>query len=370
MGNGNHIRPKSYRTLVISGIILLSAAVHLLAFLVERDSPDMRTWLITAKAVSSLQDFYKATSPPSWNLPYWYPPLWAITLGSLALIVNPSTSPALFLLIVRSLLMFGNFVTGLIILKAFKGNLTYFTFWMLNPLVIGVAQSGQFDVLPTLLSMLAYIAHKKGRASLTGIFAGLGFCFKYWPILLVPLYIADRRDDGSIYMMKLMGSAILTAAVICLTFAMGTQYIKSISNAIGLDSARPIWNASSQITELFALVMLAFMGFTIYRLRPSLSLTTSLTITIILIALSNHIQYALWLLPYLTVCLIEYFSVTLALLGNMLWLAHSINRYNNTIQKLINIDMAMPTTFFDIIYSAIAIFISWMILRDRNLKRI
>jgi hypothetical protein len=358
---------ESHRKWAISLIMLLSLGFHLLALLLEKSSPDMETWMIVGNAVINGQDFYLATAPPRWHLYFPYPPLWALVLGSTALIVNPQLDPTSYLIIVRLLLMLGDFMVGLILLKAFNASLPYFAFWMLNPMIIGVAQSGQFDVLPTLASLLALIAHKKGRSVLTGILVGLGFSLKIWPIFLLPALIANHKDDRIAHSLKLVGASFVVAMAISLPFALTTTYLSNFANVVGLNATTPLGHGLFSPIALYMLMMLVLIGILSIKFKPPLSLLSALIIDLLLIILPPNIQYALWLMPYLILCLMEGFSPILFVLTNVVWIFHFLQRYSMTFYKSMGFATGLPLVTFEIIYIGVAAYIALEIVRDKTL---
>lgn len=59
-------------------------------------------------------------------------------------------------------------------------------FWSLNPLIIyDVAFHGQLDVIPLLFTVLAMLAGRNRRASLSVLALGLGGCYKNYPLLFI-----------------------------------------------------------------------------------------------------------------------------------------------------------------------------------------
>jgi hypothetical protein len=150
-----------------------------------------------------------------------YPPLWAYTtypgLGIVSLLASPKlfgASPAalgllsdswnlplaitspLFNIMLKLPLIVTDLVIGIVIydvLKALmdeKHAMTGFILWFLNPLVIFIdSVHGQFDVIPTLMTVLAFFLLVKRKYFLSGVAIGMGIAFKIYPIFLAPLYV-------------------------------------------------------------------------------------------------------------------------------------------------------------------------------------
>jgi Gpi18-like mannosyltransferase len=105
------------------------------------------------------------------------------------------TSP-LFNILCKFPLIVADLLIGLIIYsivkeqKDEKSARISFILWFLNPLVIGInAVQGQFDVLPTLMTVLSFCLFLRRNYFASGIAIGLGILFKIYPVFLVPLYL-------------------------------------------------------------------------------------------------------------------------------------------------------------------------------------
>jgi Gpi18-like mannosyltransferase len=153
---------------------------------------------------------------------FTYPPLWAYSefpaLGLSSLLVSPKlfgvrvdalnlsseswnlppviTTP-LFNILSKLPLIVGDVLIGVLLYKIVKGfgkeKLAKLSFilWFFNPLVIFVDSiHGQFDVLPTLMTVLGFCFLLRRNYFSAGLSIGLGTLFKIYPIFLAPLYLS------------------------------------------------------------------------------------------------------------------------------------------------------------------------------------
>ncbi len=77
-----------------------------------------------------------------------------------------------------------------------KNKLLAFTLWIFNPInLYATYMMGQFDVIPTFLTVLAlFLAVKKEKYFYSALFLGLGASFKIFPVLLlVPLALVRKK---------------------------------------------------------------------------------------------------------------------------------------------------------------------------------
>jgi len=71
-----------------------------------------------------------------------------------------------------------------------------FTLWMFNPVTLyATAGMGVFDIIPTLLTVLAAVYLKEDRPYLSALMLGFGAAFKSYPLFLLPLVILATKGD-------------------------------------------------------------------------------------------------------------------------------------------------------------------------------
>ncbi|HXX88540.1 MAG TPA: hypothetical protein VEH86_08860 [Candidatus Acidoferrum sp.] len=212
------------------GLFLIGLAIRLALAPFSADPYDVSTFFTVTNDLLAGLNVYTTNS-------FSYPPLWAYAMhpaiGLTSLFVSPKllgvsistqsltlenwqlpavvTSP-LFNLLFKLPLIVADVLIGLILYKITrdlrneKQAKIAFILWFLNPLVILIdSVQGQFDVLPTLMVVLAFCLLCNRNYFASGIAIGLGFLFKISPIYLAPLYlfsIAKLERDQSLMMLE------------------------------------------------------------------------------------------------------------------------------------------------------------------------
>lgn len=144
-----------------------------------------------------------------------WPPLYYLTMGTyinlvkaLGLIKNSlfvsNSCPVWEIILNKNVLFWGklpflllHFFSAYIFQKIFKkNNWKWFLLWLLNPVIIFVTfVEGQFDIIPTFFLMLSlYFTYLK-KPNLVFLSLGIGAAFKFYPFLLVPVFILYFSKD-------------------------------------------------------------------------------------------------------------------------------------------------------------------------------
>lgn len=202
------------RACPLLSLILIGLALRLLLAPFSSDPNDLQVlYTVTNNLLAGL-NVYTTNS-------FGYPPLWAYIefpayrfasfFASPALLgvhmdtvsvpyhlwnIPPVITSPLFNILCKLPLIAADLLIGLIIYNIVKNKKdeklarTSFILWFLNPLVIGVvAVQGQFDVLPTLMTVLSFCLFFRRNYFASGIAIGLGALFKIYPVFLVPIYL-------------------------------------------------------------------------------------------------------------------------------------------------------------------------------------
>ena len=144
------------KIILILFITIISIFLHITSFFIEKYNRDMGTWIIVAKAIKNLEDPYLAAWKASIFYAFVYPPAWAFLCGALAFIVDLLINTTVYLILLRIILMICNLLTAFIIMKSIENNnILYFSLFILNPIIIGMAQGGYFDIIATLFTLLS-----------------------------------------------------------------------------------------------------------------------------------------------------------------------------------------------------------------------
>lgn len=301
---------------------------------------------------------------------FTYPPLWAYSefpaLGLSSLLVSPKllgvrvdalnlsseswnlppiiTSP-LFNILSKLPLIIADVLIGVVLYDIMRGlgkeklaNLALIL-WFFNPLVIFVDSiHGQFDVLPTLMTVLGFCFFLRRNYFTAGLAIGLGTLFKIYPIFLVPLYFSSigkleieelqgikkslRRILGKwlklgmgilapfgLFLTPLVNSNIIHDVFSKTTVAtLGGLSLFNIIYFPGFNWLLPLIIAHASLVTVSLLILLSTMIMLISAmafLRKGNLLETfvlghiAILLAIYLTSLTVNPQYILWILPFL-----------------------------------------------------------------------
>jgi Gpi18-like mannosyltransferase len=299
-----------------------------------------------------------------------YPPLWAYInyplLGLTGLLINPKilglrldtinlsvgswnlppviTSPA-FNILSKLPLLAADVLIGIIIYDLVKDSTDEkrarlsFILWFLNPLVIVIDSfHGQFDVLPALMTVLAFCLFYKRSYLASGIAIGLGTLFKIYPVLLVPLYlssiakleneelvsISEKIRRISINWLKLVTGILISFCVFLVPLidsnifhdvfnrtvvtSLGGLTLFNVAYIPGLEWLLPFISShtgfvSTSLLVILAVVIILVSVASFFRRKdfPETFLLGHIAILlgIYLTSLTVNPQYVLWILPFL-----------------------------------------------------------------------
>jgi Gpi18-like mannosyltransferase len=350
--------------LVVPFLIGLALRLAFVPFLV--DPYDASTFFTVTNDLLAGLNMYATNS-------FSYPPLWAYamhpTVGLTTLFVSPNllgvriatqslslenwqlpaivTSP-LFNILFKLPLIIADVLIGLILyriikeLRDEKKAKMAFVLWFLNPLVILIdSVLGQFDVLPTLMIVLAFCLLCNRNYFASGSAIGAGVLFKIFPIYFAPLYlfsIAKLESKGPLKILEnlrnilpkcsrfLAGilvpffiflSPLINSNIIHDIFAR-TQTVSGIGGLtifsvaefpgmqwllliISLHSGMVFW--SLMISSLVAILLVSFAFFTSQKDFLEIFLLGNVAIILIIFVTSLVVnpQYIVWILPFMIV---------------------------------------------------------------------
>ena len=190
-----------------------------------------------------------------------------------------------------------------------KNKFLAFTIWMFNPInLYSTYMMGQFDVIPTFLTVLAlYLAVKKNKYFLSALFLGLGASFKIFPFLfLVPLALMKDKWWDRI---RIIGIGVLTYVITILPFINSSGF-RSTALVAGqttksMYASLPISGGESII--LFPFLILFFYLVFFFKKADLTKLWSRFFIIILLFFVFTHThpQWFLWLTPFLVIDLVK-----------------------------------------------------------------
>lgn len=184
-----------------------------------------------------------------------------------------------------------------------------FTLWMFNPInLYATYMMGQFDVIPTFLTVLAlYVVVKKERFFLAALFLGLGASFKIFPFLfLIPLALVKERW---IDRLKIVGIGSLTYIATILPFISSSGFrataLVAGQTTKSVYATLPISGGESIV--LFPFLVLFFYLIFFFKKSDTKNIWSRFFIIILLffVFTHSHPQWFLWETPFLVIDLVK-----------------------------------------------------------------
>ena len=213
------------------------------------------------------------------------------------------------LLTLKSVYLPFDIAIGFLLYKLLDKKLLAFTLWMFNPVnLYATYMMGQFDVIPTFLSVFAlYLAVKKSRFFTAAFLLGLGASFKIFPFLfLIPLALLKEKWWERI---KIVGIGAITYFATILPFINSSGFrataLVAGQTTKSLYAAIPISGGESII--LFPLLVLFFYLVFYHREKNPESLWKKFFILLIIFFVFTHYhpQWLTWLTPFLIIDLVK-----------------------------------------------------------------
>lgn len=190
-----------------------------------------------------------------------------------------------------------------------KNKLLIFSIWMFNPInLYATYMMGQFDVIPTFLTVLAlYLAVKREKFFLAAFFLGLGASFKIFPFLfLVPLSLIKDKWWERI---KIIVIGVLTYVVTILPFINSSGFrataLVAGQTTKSMYASLPISGGESII--FFPLLILFFYLVFLFKKVDLKNLWSRFFIIILIFFILTHYhpQWFLWATPFIVLDLVK-----------------------------------------------------------------
>lgn len=194
-------------------------------------------------------------------------------------------------------------------LKEPKNKLLALGLWVFNPVnLYATYMMGQFDIIPTFLTVLAlFLVVKKEKFLLGAFLLGLGASFKIFPILfLIPLaLLRDKWADR----FKAIGIGIGVYVLSILPF-LGSQGFRSTALVAGQTTKSfyatlPISGGESIVIFPFLVLLFYLIFFFSKTTIENLWKRFFIMILIFFIFTHYHPQWFLWLTPFLIIDLVK-----------------------------------------------------------------
>jgi len=319
---------KSWRY-AIAIIVLIALVVRLVPnFLLPVDaSYDIDSFNITAQLLANGQDVYSA---PEAVGRHPYLPLQMYWMRA-AQVMSISSGLA-FPKVVRLLpIMADALIAGLVFFilqekngdrKAWQGAI----FYALNPITVLVTSyHGQFDSIPTLLILLAWMSWKRFstrgdlfRGGVSATLLGLAILIKSWPILFLPVMLMNQKDWKVRISYSLQVTLPSLIAISIYSFQFNSDFITILTPVITYNHGIGIWGYTYfiKLGEVFGLynselinwmigngrwITLGIMGILYWRQPREWSAIKSFLAILQSFFAFTHafsIQYLSWVIPF------------------------------------------------------------------------
>ncbi len=350
---------KAVKTHPLMDLILIGLALRLFLSPLTSHLDDVVVWYITAN------DLLSGGLDVDTTKYFSYPPLWAYTfypfIKLVSFFVTPSmwgtrmntldfnppsvrfsliiTSP-FFNIIFKLPLIIADAVVGIIIydfvkeLRDEKRAMLSFNLWFFNPLVIWISSiHGMYDVLPALMTLIAFYFLYKQNYLESGIALSLGVLYKLYPIYLLPLYLSTtillerEKLNGTKKLVQCLKflCGLLIPIIIFFTPLIGSEFFHAVFTRTGIlpsiggltpwQIARLptmewllrfiIGNASFFRTLVVIGTGLSFLISLIFFLRAKNFLKSlilghiTILVAVYMTSINVNPQHILWILPFL-----------------------------------------------------------------------
>lgn len=226
-------------------------------------------------------------------------------------IFNPSIFRYLFILKIPYLIL--DILTAFLLTQFFKEKKQkqrVFLFWLFNPIVLyAIYGLGHFDILPSLLVLLAVLLVLKDRKKLGGLSLGVAAAFKTYPLLLLPfLVVLGSKKTRERLMIFILG--IIPYMISILPFLNSVVFRQSVlfsglSQRLFL-AGIPLGFGENLIIFISAFIFLFLLAFHYFSSEKEKIVPFFLVIFLLIFSLSHfHPQWIIWILPFLTITLIK-----------------------------------------------------------------
>lgn len=216
-----------------------------------------------------------------------------------------------YLFFMKIPLIFFEFLVGILIIKLIKDKnqaKAGLLFWFFNPVnIYAIVLMGQFDIIPTFLTVLAlFLLLKKKKAGLAAIALGLGGALKSYPLLFLPFLVIVSSKDWR-QRIKLFVFGLLPYGLFVFPF-LGSVYFRQSSFVSGLSQRMFLLGLNIGFEEQILLVVL---GLTFLLLLADWKIKAPenlpgyfLSLPLVILAGSHfHPQWLLWATPFLALLL-------------------------------------------------------------------
>lgn len=262
------------------------------------------------------------------NLDFSYPPVTYFTLGFYQYLISPVLgsdfqkwtrdysnyryeTPFIFryLFSLKLIYLIFELLTGLLLYKllsnSHKRNLGL-ALWFFNPInLYAIFAIGQFDIIPTFLSVLSYFLWYKKKILYSGLSLGIAIAFKTYPLLFLPFFLLSKNKlkDKIIFLLSSIGIYGITILPFINSKAFQNDVLFS-----GLSTR--IFQLKLSIADhnlsVFVILYLSLIILYVFiRSRIPLYIFFITTLALVFSTIRFHPQWIIWLMPFLTLAYSE-----------------------------------------------------------------
>lgn len=190
--------------------------------------------------------------------------------------------------------------------------------WLFNPLSIAIIYIfSNIDIIPVAFSLLTLLLFRNKKIFLAGVTLGLAAGFKAYPMLFLPILLIFTKNirEG----LKLFGASVGTLVLIILPFwstaFFNSAFISGLTTRIAFPGIA-IGFGESLMVAVLALSALLFMLLTeAGKKQEQIGLCILQTLLLIFSAIHFHIQWLLWIIPFLAIFFVSQKNI----LGKIVW---------------------------------------------------
>src|SRR3990167_6272863 len=256
------------------------------------------------------------------NLDFSYPPLTYFTLGFYQYLISPILGKDFqkwtrdysdyrydtififrYLFSLKIIYLIFEMLTGLLIYKLLSNSgkrKLALSLWFFNPVNLYVISAiGQFDIIPTFLSVLSYFLWIKKKTFISGLSLGTAIAFKTYPLLFLPFYLLTKSDlkNKIIFLLTTLG----IYAVTILPFINSKEFQNDVLFS-GLSTRifqLKISILNHQFSVFIILYLLLIATYWFLRSKIPLYIFFAITLALIFSTIRFHPQWIIWLIPFL-----------------------------------------------------------------------
>lgn len=283
-----------------------------------------RTNYLYTQGVLNIYDFLRQDSyTKEHNLDFSYPPLAYFTIGSYQYLISPIlgsdfqkwtrdysdyryNTPLVFryLFSLKFIYLIFELLTGLLIYKLLinsKRQKLALALWFLNPInLYAISAIGQFDIIPSFLSVLCYFLWNKKKILLAGLSLGTAVAFKTYPLLFLPFYLLTKNSlkEKIVFLVTSLGIYGITILPFLNSKAFQNDVLFS-----GLSTRifqLKISIADQHLSVFIILYLLLILINIFLKSKIPLYIFFASTLAIVFSITRFHPQWIVWLIPFLT----------------------------------------------------------------------